>query len=239
MDKTQEIIKEQLRKLPQNIRDAISSIDLGDKIRKIADKNMLHIDQAGDLETETVLVMLGLEPTADYKENIRRELNISRDRAQTITADIDKEIFMTIRESLKRINPGTETKQESEAPKEIHPVRSNPPDADANQQADRTSYGIHHPPLDESDDKPHLVTPPLSEPLSDESEEIKRQVAQQKVTKPIVVPPPNLPIQPARQNFAGQNLSGQAEPKESHLEARPISEEKKPTHIDPYREPIE
>jgi hypothetical protein len=227
MDKTQEIIKEQLKKLPQNIRNAISSIDLGDKIRKIANKNMLHIDQAGDLETETVLVMLGLEPTADYKENIRRELNISRDRAQAITADIDKEIFMTIRESLKKISQEEVAKEETSA---------------------------------ETIEKPHLVTPPLSHsgvlPPSDESEEIKKQVAEQHAVKPVVAPPPNLPTgAPARPNFAEQNLGGQAgapiespiespvepsaETKEPHLETKFPSEEKKPTHIDPYREPIE
>jgi hypothetical protein len=113
MDETQKIISEQLAKLPKSIKDAISSIDLEDKIKKIANKNMLHIDQAGDLINETIFVMLGLEPTSDYKENIRRELNISRDRAQAITADIDKEIFVSIREVLKDITNKKETELES------------------------------------------------------------------------------------------------------------------------------
>lgn len=102
MDKTEEIIKEQISKLPKIVKDAISSANLGDKIKKIANKNMLHIDQAGILINETMFVMLGLEPIEDYKENIRRELNISRDRAQTITAEIDKEIFVSVREAMKR-----------------------------------------------------------------------------------------------------------------------------------------
>ena len=201
MNNIQEIIKEQLPRLPKNVRDAISSIDLGDKIKKIADKNMLHIDQAGNLETETVLVMLGLEPTADYKENIRRELNVSRDRAQTITADIDKEIFMTIRESLKKI---------SQEP--------------ASEVIEQTQNIIHHP------------------PLSDESQEIKKQIEKQQAPKKVGAPPPNLPTgaptEPSRPNSALQNLGGQTEPKEPNLEARPPSE-KKPAHIDPYREPVE
>ena len=67
----EQIIKEQLTKLPDDVKKAISSVDLRDKIKKIAEKNRLHIDQAGDLETETVLVMLGLEPTDDYKRNIK------------------------------------------------------------------------------------------------------------------------------------------------------------------------
>lgn len=194
MDETQEIIKEQLKKLPKDLRDAISSVDLRDKIRKISEKHHLHIDQAGNLEDETVLVMIGLEPTADYKENLKRELNISRDRAQAITADMDKEIFAQVRQSLKKIS-------ESRILDDEH-SNSN----EANFQREE----IHHSPL------VNLVTP-----LPSESEEIKRQIAEQRKIKPTVPVPPNLPTG------------------EPNGEARPLNLEKKPIHIDPYREPVE
>jgi hypothetical protein len=80
---------------------------------------------------------------------------------------------------------------------------------------------IHHPPLSDST---NLVTPPPSE-----SEEIKKQIEEQQAPKKVSAPPPNLPTQPTESS---------AEPKESHLEVEPPSE-KKPSHVDPYREPIE
>lgn len=189
MDETQEIIKEQLKKLPKDLKDAISSVDLRDKIRKISEKHHLHIDQAGNLENETAFVMIGLEPTADYKENLKRELNISRDRAQAITADIDKEIFARVRQSLKKIS-------ESHILNDEH---SNPNEADFQREE------IHHPPFVN-----------LATPLQSESDEIKRQITEQRKIKSTAPAPPNLPT---------------GAPSEI--------EEKKPSHIDPYREPIE
>ena len=167
------------------MKEAISSVDLREKIKKIADKNKLHIDQAGNLENETMLVMLGLEPTDDYKENIRRELNITRDRAQAVTADVDKEIFSAIRESLRKITEEDEV-----------------PDNDQKDSLKDTRQAIQYPPLDES-------------------EEIQQQIREQQEVKPVAPLPPNLPTG------------------EPNGEARPLSGEKKPIHIAPYREPIE
>ena len=232
MDKTQEIIKEQLKTLPKIIKDAISSVDLGEKIKKIADKNMLHIDQAGDLENETVFVMLGLEPVEDYKENIRKELNISRDRAQAITAEIDKEIFMSIREAIKN----TANDNRSEMP-EIK---------------DQTQQEIHH---------SNLTTPPLStqnvdqadlssEALAkeEESEDIKQQIAKQQETHHTAPPPPNLPTGQTDSNLEARSPGGvqnqdpnvKTRPSDGNEDvASPGPEKKKPYSSDPYREPIE
>lgn len=69
---------------------------------------------------------------------------------------------------------------------------------------------------------------------TEELDEIKKQIAKQKITKPAVVPPPNLPTGAP----AGASPES-SEPKEPHLVTRLPSEEKKPAHIDPYREPIE
>jgi hypothetical protein len=181
MDETQEIIKEQLNTLPKVIKDAISSIDLGGKIRRIADKNMLHIDQAGVLENETMFVMIGLEPIEDYKENIKRELNISRDRAQAITAEIDKEIFMSIREAMKKVQNNT-TDESEEIKKQVEkqnlvrhtaPPPPNLPTAEPvapaqSQDIDSNLVARH---LSDEQDKPHFEkkkpysTDPYREPV--------------------------------------------------------------------------
>lgn len=54
-----------------------------------------------------------------------------------------------------------------------------------------------------------------------ESQEIKQHIARQQAVKPVVAPPPNLPTG------------------ETNGEAMPLNLEKKPTHTDPYREPID
>ena len=189
MDNIEQIIKEQLVKLPEDVRKAISSVDLRDKVKKISEKHHLHIDQAGILETETVLVMLGLESTDNYRGNLKKELQISDTSAQAITFDVNKEIFMPIRESLKKI---------SQEP--------------ASEVIKGTPKAIHHLPLTES-------------------EEIKKQIKEQQAVKPTVVPPPNLPTQP--DSTAGESS------RQTGVQVESTDEQKKPSHVDPYREPIE
>lgn len=221
MDESQEIIKEQLEKLPKSIRDAIASVDLGSKIKKIADKNMLHIDQAGNLENETLFVMLGLEPTVDYKENIRKELNISRDRAQSITADIDKEVFMQIRESLKKVqNSPSDTIDKPQEKKEINHVN-----------------------LETQPTKKESTIDMVKE-----SEDIKQRVTKQQIAKSVVPPPSNLPTsepvagQQQDQSLKIQPSDGEEKDKQQNNNennSSPVLKKNKPYSTDPYREPIE
>lgn len=110
----QQTIKDRYNELPADIQAAIKSADLADKFNKISEKHGLHVDQSGSLQTETLLVMLGLEPTEDYIGNIKRELDISQNEAQSISEDINQEIFNSIRTSLREMqNEETATELEN------------------------------------------------------------------------------------------------------------------------------
>ncbi len=100
---TEQIIQERLKVLPQDIKQAITKTNLANKFANIAEKHGLHIDQNGNLQTETLLVMLGLEPTSDFVENLRQSLDISLNEARSIADDVNKEIFYSIRTSLEKI----------------------------------------------------------------------------------------------------------------------------------------
>ena len=214
MDETQEIIKEQLKKLPDDVKKAFASVDLRAKIKKISEKHRLHIDQGGELENETVLVMLGLEPLGNYKMNLKRGLQISDTRAQAIIFDIDKEIFVNIRESLKKISQEDDMETE-----------------------ERKQDSINHPPFEKESDLENKfvdvsadVTNSLNEEKNteenkkaEESKEIKIEIARRQIIKPSVLPS-NLPTEKTD------------EPPHSGDE---FSSKKKPFHIDPYRELID
>ena len=101
---TQKIITNQLAKLPANVRNAIISADYRTKLQTITKDNKLMIDQAGKLEMETLLVMLGLEPLDDYTDNLVNNASLSRNQAIAIAHDVNELIFKNIRESLKKIN---------------------------------------------------------------------------------------------------------------------------------------
>lgn len=112
---TEQIIKERLKVIPDKIKQAIKSTDLAGKFTKIADKHGLHIDQNGSLQTETLLVMLGLESTDDFIENIQRELDISRNEAVSITQDVNLEILNSIKDSLQEIQEENEEEEREES----------------------------------------------------------------------------------------------------------------------------
>jgi len=103
-ENTKKIIEEQLEKLPKDIRDAILSADLPEKFKTIANKHKLRIDQGGTLETETMLVMLGLEHPDDYTSNLKKEAGMSDEEAEKIAEEVSRTIFLPIRASLQKLH---------------------------------------------------------------------------------------------------------------------------------------
>ena len=108
----QQVIKERYAQLPPDLQRAIKSADLAEKFARIADKHSLHIDQNGSLQTETILVMLGLEPASDYVGNLEKELNISGREAQAIAEDVNTEILNAIKSSLRTLEEKEEQEEE-------------------------------------------------------------------------------------------------------------------------------
>ena len=123
-DKTsQEIIDEQMKKLPPEVREAIVSLDYDAKLTEIFKRQKLLIDQAEILETETSLVMLGLEPISNYIANLVKNMEISKEKAGEIAIDVNENIFKKIRASLEKMDAGMimgsvseEINKEEEAP---------------------------------------------------------------------------------------------------------------------------
>ncbi|MBM2817522.1 MAG: seg [Parcubacteria group bacterium] len=103
MYESKEILKNQFKKLPKDIQDAILAVDLRSKMQFITKKNNLHIDQAETLENEAVFVMLGLEHPENLVANIAKHVEVSEEKAEAIAEDLNREIFLKVRESLKKI----------------------------------------------------------------------------------------------------------------------------------------
>jgi len=118
-EETQKIIDEQLKRLPKDVKEAIISVDYKAKLQEIVKRQKLLIDQAGKLETETSLIMIGLEPLTDYINNLQKELNVSALRAKEISLDVSENIFKPIRDSLQMMNGALENPEEVNSPNYI------------------------------------------------------------------------------------------------------------------------
>ncbi len=135
---SKKLIQEAYSRLPKRVQEAITSANLAEKFSTISRKHNLHIDQANALETETFLVMLELEPTKNYLENIERELRLTRDEARSISDDVNESILKDIKDSLKETYAGEE--EEVDEPVRINagPTMKNPGeggDVSANKEA--------------------------------------------------------------------------------------------------------
>jgi hypothetical protein len=98
---TQNIFKDHFKKLPPELQKAVMANDLRQKLVVLTQKYRLHIDKAGVLENEVVLVLMGLENPDEFVNNARRELGLSPEDARGLARDVNDQIFHPIRETLE------------------------------------------------------------------------------------------------------------------------------------------
>ncbi len=94
-------IQKKIDALPPDIRQFIYSSEMESILRQIGTKHQLHIDQIGALETETAAVMIGLSKADEFVQNLTDSLNIDEAKSKVIADDINQQLFLKIRESMK------------------------------------------------------------------------------------------------------------------------------------------
>src|SRR3984957_7396373 len=95
-------LQERFKQLPKVIQDAITSADVQQRMRSLADTQKLHLDQWESLENEVMLALLGFQPIEDLQKNIKSELGVPDEIARTLTEEISKIVFEPIRQELER-----------------------------------------------------------------------------------------------------------------------------------------
>ncbi len=103
-DYTQQI-EARLAELPEDVQRAILSNDWEQKVAGIAKAHNLHIDQTEKLGSETLLLMLGFTEPQDFASNVVSEVSVSKEEADKMAAEINTQVMLSIRESLKNGPP--------------------------------------------------------------------------------------------------------------------------------------
>jgi len=104
MEHNYEELEKKYSELPDDIREAMSSVDVAKTVENIGKSHSLHIDQIGDLMDEVSFVMLGITHPSDFIPKIQKILSIDNRKAQEITKDINESIFRPIKASLLSIH---------------------------------------------------------------------------------------------------------------------------------------
>ncbi|MBI4118006.1 MAG: hypothetical protein HY455_00470 [Parcubacteria group bacterium] len=92
------------KNLPENVKEAYSSVGVTEQIENIGKKYNLHVDKIADLNDEVGWVMIGATHPKDFVGKIADRLGVDAGSAHTIATDINEQIFRPIRESLKKIH---------------------------------------------------------------------------------------------------------------------------------------
>lgn len=95
------IIEERFAELPESVQQAVTDASVEKKLRALASKYKLHLDQWVLLENEIMLTLLGLEEPENMAANVAKEVQIDEELAQKLVNDIALEIFKPIREQMQ------------------------------------------------------------------------------------------------------------------------------------------
>jgi len=116
--------REQLQKiyltLPQNLKEAIFSVENAEKIQQIAQRYQIPIQNLPKLASATGQVLLTVLAVEKLISSLEIELDIDRNTAQKIVQDIKQEIFSPVMPILTKI-------QQESFPKPIPSPPSSPP----------------------------------------------------------------------------------------------------------------
>jgi|SRR6185503_11036805 len=124
---TPEEAMQKLNLLPPSARGIIYSKEMGEILTKIGEKNSLHLDQLGDLESETVAFMLGFTEPEEFTSILRETLRVSPEAADAIANDVNTLLLKKEREIMEIAIPQQMSQIVSaEIPKEVPQQVSTP-----------------------------------------------------------------------------------------------------------------
>lgn len=101
---TDQQIAQMYDNLPEDLKDAIFSVEMSSVVEKIGKESQLNIEQIGDLANETGMVMLGVTHPDEFISNLAERLVVDKERAGLIAHKINDQIFKPVRDSLRKVH---------------------------------------------------------------------------------------------------------------------------------------
>ena len=100
------ILPVKLETLPEDIREMLRSDEFVEKIELIGEKQSLPPMEQGFLVRICANLIKGIISPANFVNTIADELDIPREKAAYIAQEINRDIFSSIKESLKILHSG-------------------------------------------------------------------------------------------------------------------------------------
>lgn len=94
----EESIKQVMQTLPPAIHEYLSQGKYEPIVQNLAAKYSLHVDQAGTLERETMLLLMGIETPSEFMQTLTNEAQLNQSIVNNIAQDINQLIFIPLRQ---------------------------------------------------------------------------------------------------------------------------------------------
>ena len=107
------------KKLPEELKEAISSLENADNIYNICGQNNIPEEIIPDISKFIGYVLLGILPLDQFQNTLEQELKIEKETAKKISQEINRFVFYPVKPLLEdlyktEINPPAEEKQKIE-----------------------------------------------------------------------------------------------------------------------------
>jgi hypothetical protein len=100
MDESTNIIKEQVSFLPPELKKYLAEGIWKDKVKAIGAEFALNEEQTSTLQFETMMVLIGLEDSANLSQNMQANLQIPLDIAEKLAINLKEKVLMEIQQFL-------------------------------------------------------------------------------------------------------------------------------------------
>lgn len=133
-DETDILIQNHIKALPSYVRDAFIAAKPFEKIQSISVDFKLHVDEAERLQSEVLLVMLGLTPPDEFIEKTSKTFGLSDEDSTKLVDRISADLFMPIRDAMQRYIEELAQKDAADTTETAEPALSQPVQPASNAQ---------------------------------------------------------------------------------------------------------
>jgi hypothetical protein len=111
-EETQKTIEEQMAALPQEIKTILANFDWASRSNELGQKHGIHVDQLGQLQTEILMVLIGIIPPDEFENELKTVLGLPAEKVTAIVNDANEMIFKPVRQSLVDVYEGVLTDED-------------------------------------------------------------------------------------------------------------------------------
>jgi len=91
------------KKLPQELKDAISSMETTRAIETISERSGIIDQRVGQIADMIGQVLVGLLQPSEFRDILRKELRLSDEKTQQITREVNRFIFYPVKPELEQL----------------------------------------------------------------------------------------------------------------------------------------